>query len=794
MTGVRLLRYAAAVFFLIPVLSAQSVPASSPIPPQSPVANPDPHSSTGFIRPILQDQGAIFTSPARIHARDWKWLLPLAGSVGFLLASDERNMTERIHTDPLARERSLKVSNAALASLALVPAYLYWSGWRHGDDYTQSTAYLSLRAVLDTAIATEMIRGVTRRQSPWDSNNSSSFFSSGKVSSSFPSLHSGAAWAVAAVVARRHPGWLSQVGVYSLATAVSFSRVTAREHFPSDVLVGSALGFLIGRYVSRPALDRAPRSAWRASEPLRAAAPHTAASGSSYVPMDSWIYAALDRLAAFGLIPSQISGLRPWTRDECRRQALEAERNLPSSARDSEAARLVAAIRRDLDASTAAGSALTLYSLYTRNGFVAGPSLDDSFHFGQTWTNDFGRPYGRGWNSYTGFTAGAASGRFFAYIDGEYQRAPGSDPYSLPVRQAISSMDGIPVQPAAAPSEAGRFRTIEAYAGIRIGDLALSIGKQSLWWGPTYDAPLSFSSNAEPTKNFKISTVHPLHIWPFKEVRGEFVMGKLGGQSYTWRPWFDGVKLSFKLTDNLEMGFTRWSILWGVGHPITLKSFIRNFTSTNSPLGPSGIGATDPGDRKAGFDFRYRVPGLRNWLTVYSDSYADDDPSPLANPRRAAINPGLYLAHVPGIPRLDFRVEAPATTPLDGGWDNSYPLNYDNGQYRGGNTNYGNLVGSWVGRDGRALEAWSTYWLSPRTKFEFGFRHLKGSAKFLPGGSTQNDGTVKVSFRLARDWSADWFMQYEKFYVPLLGPRRTNLSGWMQLTWEPDLQILGRRN
>ena len=37
-------------------------------------------------------------------------------------------------------------------------------------------------------------------------------------------------------------------------------------------------------------------------------------SGSAYVPMDSWIYDALYRLPAFGRIPSQITGLRPWTR------------------------------------------------------------------------------------------------------------------------------------------------------------------------------------------------------------------------------------------------------------------------------------------------------------------------------------------------------------------------------------------------------------------------------------------------------------------------------------------------
>ncbi len=58
----------------------------------------------------------------------------------------------------------------------------------------------------------------------------------------------------------------------------------------------------------------------------------------------------------------------------------------------------------------------------------------------------------------------------------------------------------------------------------------------------------------------------------------------------------------------------------------------------------------DPGARFGAFDFTYRLPFLRNWLTLYSDSEVHDDVSPIDAPRRAAIRPGLYLSHVPGSP------------------------------------------------------------------------------------------------------------------------------------------------
>jgi len=315
-----------------------------------------------------------------------------------------------------------------------------------------------------------------------------------------------------------------------------------------------------------------------------------------------------------------------------------------------------------------------------------------------------------------------------------------------------------------------------------------------LWWGPTLDSPLSFGTNAEPTKNFRASTVHPLRLPEIAghtvQVRAEFVMGKLGGQQYTWRPWFNGQKVTFKLTDNLEMGFTRWSILWGVGHPITAGSFVENFTSTSSPLGTAGVGRNDPGDRKGGFDFRYRLPGLRNWLTLYSDSYCDDDPSPLAAPRRAAINPGLYLTHVPHVAKLDFRVEAPSTTPLAGDLGGNFI--YYNDQYHSGNTNYGYLLGNSVGRDARALEGWVSYWFSGRSRLQAGYRQLRGGSDFLPGGETQSDATLQWSGALGSSWRADLSLQYERFWVPLLGGPQHNLSARLQLTHQTELQLLKR--
>ncbi len=73
----------------------------------------------------------------------------------------------------------------------------------------------------------------------------------------FPSGHSSASFAVAAVIARHFPryAWL----VYGGAAFVAFSRIIKGSHFPSDACVGALLGYVIGYILSRPLVQ------WRIS-------------------------------------------------------------------------------------------------------------------------------------------------------------------------------------------------------------------------------------------------------------------------------------------------------------------------------------------------------------------------------------------------------------------------------------------------------------------------------------------------------------------------------------------------
>ena len=57
------------------------------------------------------------------------------------------------------------------------------------------------------------------------------------------------AWAMATVVAKEYPRPWVKLLAYGAATSVSMGRFLGREHFASDILVGTVLGYAIGSHI-----------------------------------------------------------------------------------------------------------------------------------------------------------------------------------------------------------------------------------------------------------------------------------------------------------------------------------------------------------------------------------------------------------------------------------------------------------------------------------------------------------------------------------------------------------------
>src|SRR5260370_36849702 len=111
----------------------------------------------------------------------------------------------------------------------------------------------------------------------------------------------------------------------------------------------------------------------------------------------------------------------------------------------------------------------------------------------------------------------------------------------------------------------------------------------------------------------------------------------MAGHHHSGHPAVDGQKISFKPTPNLEFGFSRTIVF----RPATLHMFWRGFISVGDNARTIPGTPLDVGDRRGGFRFSYRVPGLRKWLGGHTDALTDDNPPPLVRPPSPMMHPRI---------------------------------------------------------------------------------------------------------------------------------------------------------
>jgi Capsule assembly protein Wzi/PAP2 superfamily len=776
---------------------------------QPAVQSEDRENSVGLhlLKNIADDQKALWIGPKNLHWVDADWLVPLGGAAAAMFATDTE-YSKHLSNSPTRIKYSKDVSNYGIAAMVGIGGGMYVWGHLTHDDHKIETGILAGEAAIDSLAPVYAMKYAFGRERPLQDNYRGRF---GQGGVSFPSEHAAAAWSIASVIAHEYPGPLTSLFVYGLASAVSTSRITAKQHFPSDVLVGSAIGWLEGMYVYRKHHDpRIGGGEWETYAEAHENSERSAGDlGSPYVPLDSWVYPAMERLAGLGVLNDEFMGMRPWTRGECARLVGEAADQLPDvGTGNGEASGLIEALQREFRSeiegtSSNGGGEFRLESLYSRTEHISGMPLTDGYTFAQTQINDFGRPYGEGWSTVNGFSAYATRGRWVAYVRGEAQTAPSIPAFSLTTREVVEAVNLYPsLPPGSAQPPTRQFTLLDSYVGLMLSNWQVSFGKQSLSWGPGDGGSMTLSNNAQPINMFRVNRVTPLKLpsilgW-LGPMRLELFLGQLAGQEFIFspagflgqfgqslnpQPFIHGQKISFNPTRNFEFGFFRTTIYGGPGYPFTWHNFLRSVFSTGNTV----AGTPDkPGKRLSGLDFSYRLPGLRNWLTFYADGLAYDQFSPIAYADRSVWRAGLYLSQVPRLPRLDLRVEGVYTdNPLGGAICCGFF--YRNGTWRSGYTNDGNIMGSWIGRDGQGAQAWTNYWFSARTRLQFNFRHEKVSQEFLPGGGSLTDAGVRGDYWVRSNLGISTSVQYERWLFPVIQPNsQRNVTASVEVLFQPQ--------
>jgi hypothetical protein len=189
---------------------------------------------------IARDQKRLYLAPFRLHNLKWDALV-LAGTGAFLAA--DRRIENGLPTGHFQLYQD--TSDVAVGGLAASLAGIWLYGARNEHAHARETGELELETLVNTFLIYTPMQLIAGRQRPGEGNGKGNFLQHHAIDTSFPGGHAMFTWAMASVLADEYPKTWARVLSYSAAFTVTFTRFMAKDHWSSDMFVGTALGLAI---------------------------------------------------------------------------------------------------------------------------------------------------------------------------------------------------------------------------------------------------------------------------------------------------------------------------------------------------------------------------------------------------------------------------------------------------------------------------------------------------------------------------------------------------------------------
>ncbi|MDD4923169.1 MAG: phosphatase PAP2 family protein [Bacteroidales bacterium] len=146
----------------------------------------------------------------------------------------------------LNRNRSLDgtflaITHSEPVLSAGIPVGMLGIGLLKGDSILVHKALLIGASVVTSTIITTVIKSSVNRPRPFTTYPDIEKLTDGG-SPSFPSGHTSGAFSLATSLSLEYPKWYIVVPSYTWASAVAYSRMDLGVHYPSDILIGAAVG------------------------------------------------------------------------------------------------------------------------------------------------------------------------------------------------------------------------------------------------------------------------------------------------------------------------------------------------------------------------------------------------------------------------------------------------------------------------------------------------------------------------------------------------------------------------
>jgi len=196
------------------------------------------------IKRTLRDQKELYAAPFKKSNLKWDALF-LAGTGGLIAA--DRHIRKALPDSNLGVYHA--ISNSSIASISIVSGGIWLYGRKKEHEHAKEAGDLELEALVNTFLIYAPMQLLAGRERPDEGTGNGRFWIHNRFNSSFPGGHSMFTFTMASVLAHEYPKPWVQFLSYGAATGVTAGRLLGRNHFASDLLVGSVLGYFIGSHI-----------------------------------------------------------------------------------------------------------------------------------------------------------------------------------------------------------------------------------------------------------------------------------------------------------------------------------------------------------------------------------------------------------------------------------------------------------------------------------------------------------------------------------------------------------------
>lgn len=195
------------------------------------------------VRRILHDQKGIYFSPFEPAHLKYD-AITLGGAAAFFVT--DRHIENNLPGGHFQLYQN--ASNVAIGGLAATLGGVWLYGIKGDHPHARETGELELETLVNTFLVYAPMQFIAGRQRPGEGNGHGDFLKHPMINTSFPGGHAMFTWAMATVVAHEYSQPWVRVLNYSAAFTVTLTRFLARDHWASDMWVGTALGLGIGTF------------------------------------------------------------------------------------------------------------------------------------------------------------------------------------------------------------------------------------------------------------------------------------------------------------------------------------------------------------------------------------------------------------------------------------------------------------------------------------------------------------------------------------------------------------------